>query len=412
MVLFSGNGKVNKLFAIIFVGSVLTALNTMADITLFNNLSGISLISERTYNEKDSTKADKSHLQKQLDRIDSQMENVIKKAPLPVVSYSSTTQWLFGLTKINAFRMGAKTQNDTCVQPSHITGLVYFTQEKQFKFVVTSNLMFAQNKYESFTQFMIINFPALYFGTGNNTKSEESCILDSRNINFLQSFKYNFNEKWYFGIKYNSNNYHKIDTLGNCDAVDIDLTNLPDNQGLQSGLGFSLSRDSRDNRFNAYKGSYIFVEYMAYADWFGSDFNYESIILDVRKYLKPLKWLIVAGQFYAVSKKGDVPIQSLALMGGDKRMRGIYLGRYRDKTMMEGQLELRFPLFWIVGGAVFGGIGEVAPDFFSYTIRGLKYTFGMGLRMMVNKDTRTNMRFDLGFHQNRAQFFFTFSESF
>ena len=38
-----------------------------------------------------------------LDRISAKMEKFIKYSPLPMVSYSSETNWLFGLTKINAF---------------------------------------------------------------------------------------------------------------------------------------------------------------------------------------------------------------------------------------------------------------------------------------------------------------------
>lgn len=93
-------------------------------------------------------------------------------------------------------------------------------------------------------------------------------------------------------------------------------------------------------------------------------------------------------------------------------MRGIYIGRFRDKTMIEGQVEMRFPIYWIFGGVVFTCLGEVAPGFQDYTMNGVKWTYGGGIRMNVNSATRTNIRFDVGVFQNQALFFFTFSEAF
>ena len=346
-----------------------------------------------------------------MDKINKKMEHILKVFPLPVISYSTTTEWLFGLTKINTFRI-AKDQADTTIQPSSITALAYLTQMEQYKFVITSNLMFGKNKYESFTQFLLINFPILYFGIGNNTNADINCVLDSRNIGFTQKFKYNFSEKWYVGAQYKFDYYTKIDTIGECSLCNEDVTNLPDNEGIQSGFGLSISRESRDNRFNAQRGSYMNLEFMTYVNWLGSNFSYRTFTLDLRKYITPVKWLTIAGQFYAEAKFGEVPVQSLALMGGPDRMRGIYYGRFRDKTIMETQLELRFPIVWLIGGTVFTGLGHVAPDISKYSLQGIKWTYGVGLRMMVSQATRTNMRFDLGFYDGRSQFFFTFSEAF
>ena len=346
-----------------------------------------------------------------MDKINKKMEYILKVFPLPVVSYSSTTDWLLGLTKINTFRMGTD-QNDTTIQPSHISALAYYTFNNQYKFVVTSNLMFGENKYQSFSQFLILNFPTLYFGVGNNTNADINCVLATRQISFDQEFKYNFSEKWYVGAKYSFSYYTKIDTVGECSLCKEDVTNLTDNEGIQSGIGLSISRETRDNRFNARKGSFMEFEFTTNVNWLGSNFAYRTLSLDLRKYVTPVKWLTIAGQFYSEAKFGDVPIQSLAMLGGSNRMRGIYIGRFRDMTKIETQLELRFPIVWLIGGTVFTGFGEVAPEISKYSLQGIKWTYGLGLRMSVSEATRTNMRFDLGFYDGRSQFFFTFSEAF
>lgn len=122
--------------------------------------------------------------------------------------------------------------------------------------------------------------------------------------------------------------------------------------------------------------------------------------------------MTIAAQIYTEGRFGDVPVQSLALMGGDNRMRGIYLGRYRDHTIIDGQVELRFHLVWILGATVFGGLGEVAPDYGSYTFDGIRWSGGGGLRLMVDSKNKTNLRFDVGVSKDRVLFFFTFLEAF
>ena len=362
----------------------------------------------------DSINSDTTSTKSKLDRFNKKMERIVKYWPLPMASYSSETDWLIGLTKINSFRMGTHDQNDTTIQPSEVTALAYFTLNKQYKVLATSNLMFGQNKYESYTQVGFVDFPNFYYGVGNNTQFNDECLVEVEHILFEQSLGYKINKRWYIGIKYHYVNYLKVDTLvkGDEHCNQEIVEGLDKNEGVQSGLGVKVSRETRDNRFNARKGSYLYLEYMNYGKWIGSKFNYHSLILDYRKFLTPLKWLTIAGQFYAEAKFGDIPVQSLSLMGGDNRMRGIYIGRFRDKTMIEGQVEARFPIYWIFGGTVFTSLGEVAPQLSSYTLQGIKWTYGFGLRLSVNEATRSNIRFDIGFFENKPLFFFTFSEAF
>ncbi len=347
-----------------------------------------------------------------LDHFNKKMEKLVRIFPLPMVSYSSETDWLIGLTKINSFRIGVEDQFDNSIQPSQITALAYFTLNKQYKAVLTSDLMFGENKYESFTQFMFVDFPNYYFGVGDYTELDDMCWVETENLSFEQAFGYKLNRAWYVGLKYHYNNYFKVDSVPDTEACTFDFSELQENEGLQSGVGFKISRETRDNRLNAKEGSLVFFEFMNYGKWIGSKFAYNSVLFDFRKYITPIEWLTIAGQFYAEAKFGNVPVQSLALMGGDNRMRGIYIGRFRDKTMIEGQVELRIPIYWIFSGTVFSGLGEVAPNLGDYTMKGVKWTYGFGLRLSVNEATRTNIRFDIGFFEHHPLFFFTFSEAF
>ena len=398
----------NITFFILFSLATFHATANTGEKVLYGNLSDYTL-------KKDTLKTDNDTVtfKDKLDRFNAFMEKVIVYSPLPMISYSTETNWLFGLTKINAFRMGTKNQNDTTIQPSHITGLGYYTLNKQYKIAITANLMFGQNKYESFTQFLYINFPNLYFGVGNDNDIDRRCVVLTRNLAIEQMMGYRFAKNWYVGLKYDYNNYFKVDTV-HFEGIPCD-ENIPDltvNEGTQSGIGIRVDRETRDNRFNAKRGSYLFFEYQNFGKWIGSKFNYHSIIVEYRKYVTPLKWLTIAGQAYSEFKLGDVPVQSLAFMGGDNRMRGIYSGMFRDHTMIESQVEFRVPIYWIFGAVAFAGLGEVGPTLKSYTWEGIKFAYGAGLRLSVNEATRTNIRFDIGFYKVKPLFFFTFSEAF
>jgi len=382
---------------------------------LYSKAIAIDRFSADKLLENDTVKlqgVDTTSFKYKLDKFNNTMEKIVKYSPLPVISYSTETDWLLGLTKINSFRIGAKSQTDITIQPSTITALAYFTLKNQYKFALTAKLMFDDNKYKSFTEILFINFPEYYFGIGNETIQSDSCLVVTKNFSFTQSFSYQLTKHWYIGAKYIFKNYSKVDTVGSDNNCNLDISDLSTNEGVQSGFGFQIAHERRDNRFNAKRGSYAYFEYLNYGELIGSDFTYSSIILEYRKYITPLKWLTLAGQIYTEGKFGNVPIQSLALMGGDNMMRGIYNGRFRDHTMITSQFEARIPLFWIIGGVVFTGLGEVAPKYGDYNLQGIKWTYGAGLRLMVDQSTRVNMRFDMGFFDGNSLFFFTFSEAF
>jgi len=370
-------------------------------------------ISFNSFSQSDTSqvqKSDSTGFKSKLDKINATMEKVVKYSPLPIISYSTETDWMFGLTKYNGFRIGSHGVPDTTIQPSQITSLAYFTLNHQYKIGTEIDLMFGHNKYKSHTQVYYLDFPDYYYGVGDNTDFDNERLVNSRNLDISTGFEYNITTQYYIGFYYNYNNFFMLDYQDTLDYPDkIDL--VP-HKGLQSGVGINFARETRDNRFNASKGSYLFIKYMNYGKWIGSKFNYNLILIDYRKYFTPVNFLTIATQIYTEGRFGDVPIQSLALMGGDNRMRGVYLGRYRDHTLIDGQLELRFPIVWIIGGTLFGGLGEVAPDYGKYTFDGIHWSGGAGLRLMVDSNSKTNLRFDVGFSQDRMLFFFTFLEAF
>lgn len=53
------------------------------------------------------------------------------------------------------------------------------------------------------------------------------------------------------------------------------------------------------------------------------------------------------------------PFNALSLLGGSRRLRGYYEGRYRDQNSALVQAELRVDVFKRLGAVVFGGVGAL-----------------------------------------------------
>ena len=96
---------------------------------------------------------------------------------------------------------------------------------------------------------------------------------------------------------------------------------------------------------------------------------------------------------------GEVPFQQLALIGGPRRMRGFFEGRFRDKSLWILQAEYRRVIKGIFGMAVFGGMGNVAPQASKLFREKVHLAYGLGLRIRLSKQDKINLRIDVGWNE-------------
>jgi outer membrane protein assembly factor BamA len=383
--------------------------------TFFLTLIVLLLFNTRSFAQdepSDTTKQDSSGMMNKLNNFNSFMEKFIVYFPVPIFSVSQETGQLFGLTKFNDFKIGVTTKNDTLTQPSTVSGLVYFTQKRQFKVNIESDIMFKDNMHNASSRITFFSFPLLLFGVGNDTKKENAVTVLYENIEFEGGYKYKLRKKLYLGFNYKYLNSLKVEYSDSTENIpDFDIEQF---KGLRSGIGFSATWEGRDNRLNAFKGFYINLNYDFFESWLGSDFEYDYLLVDLRKYytlIGPNK-LILAGQFVGEFANSGTPVQALSALGGPKGMRGFYFGRYRDLTNMSGTVEVRFPIFWIIGGVGFVSAGQVARSLKYYSFDRMHYSYGGGIRLMVSSKNRVNLRLDVGFSKDNSTFTLGFTETF
>lgn len=185
--------------------------------------------------------------------------------------------------------------------------------------------------------------------------------------------------------------------------------------------GLFAQYDSRDVTFNASKGVFLKAEAKWYPSWLGNTGrNFGRFTLTFDTYQKLWKGAVLAYDLFADFTAGTPSWHMYAKMGGMERMRGYYEGRYRDKRLVETQIELRQKIYrrhgivgWIGGGQVWG------TDKFRW--KNTLYSFGCGYRFEFKN--RMNIRLDYGWgvygNQNlpwdrkrSSAFLFTASEAF
>ena len=69
-------------------------------------------------------------------------------------------------------------------------------------------------------------------------------------------------------------------------------------------------------------------------------------------------------------------------------------------------------LAWRFGAAVFGGVGEVAPDGSSFNTNDLLPSGGCGLRFSLSKQRKINLRLDAAYSKTGASWSMGLAEAF
>jgi hypothetical protein len=188
-----------------------------------------------------------------------------------------------------------------------------------------------------------------------------------------------------------------------------------------SGAGVGFRYDTRDNGINPDGGALASATYRAFFDKFlGGDSTWQELALDVRTYRKitPDARQKLAFWFLGdVVTGGTAPFLDLPAIGADGRSaRGYGEGRYRGEHLLYWEAEYRATLTGngLLGMVVFAnattiGSAETGERLFQSFAPGA----GVGLRVLLNKRSRTNLCADWGWgKQGSRGFYLSIQEAF
>lgn len=175
--------------------------------------------------------------------------------------------------------------------------------------------------------------------------------------------------------------------------------------------GLSFTYDSRDFMLNASKGVFVQIDQTFTPRCFGNGkYNFSTTEATFATYGKLWKGAILAGELHGQFNYGHVPWSQLATVGSNDRMRGYYEGRYNDKNVIEGQVELRQHIKGRNGVVAWVALANAFPDFKNIAWRYTLPNVGVGYRWEFKK--RINIRVDYGFTRNGGGFIFNINEAF
>ncbi|HUK35650.1 MAG TPA: BamA/TamA family outer membrane protein, partial [Vicinamibacterales bacterium] len=173
-----------------------------------------------------------------------------------------------------------------------------------------------------------------------------------------------------------------------------------------SGTTASLMFDTRDNAINAQRGWLLSATYRTFFDGFlGGDSSWQEAYFDIRTFRKLTSdgrrrlafWVL--GDFVT---GGSVPYFDLPEISGDaygRSARGYTEGRYRGDSLVYGEIEFRDT---VTRNGLLGYVAFVNTTTISggtsdtHLFESYAPAAGAGLRVLLNKKSRTNLCVDYG----------------
>ncbi|HBK88587.1 MAG: BamA/TamA family outer membrane protein [Cyclobacteriaceae bacterium] len=327
----------------------------------------------------------------------------------PVVYRSPETGMAYGVLALGLFKMiGVR---DSLTRTSNLEVPIIVTSQKQFVADIIYNLI--TNKERFFIRGMnqYNNFSEFYYGIGNNTTASDRTFVKYLSIRTNHRVVARLTRRHFAGLQYQ---YYNVSHTSFSDTVHIQPMHerLGYSGFITSGLGLVYLYDSRNNVINSSRGSYLEVSSLVSDPSLGSQYQFNNITIDARKFVPMPHGRVLAFQALLNHNQGDVPWRQMAAMGGFSMMRGYYLGRHRDKNYVAFQAEYRVPIYKFFGMAFFGSTGMVAPQLEKISPAQFKVAGGAGFRFQVDKKERVNIRFDMGFGSGQTGYYLTIGEAF
>lgn len=177
-----------------------------------------------------------------------------------------------------------------------------------------------------------------------------------------------------------------------------------------AGIGPTLQVDMRDNSSNASRGWFLRLDNVFFPRHV-NNYAFSRTDFVVSAYHPLWRGAVGCFEVHSLFNYGDnVPWTMLAQVAENgSRMRGYYEGRYTDRNIIEGQVELRQHVWKNFGVVAFAGAANVFPYFTHFQWRHTLPNFGAGIRYRFKG---TVLRLDFGFTQNNPGFVFNVNEAF
>ena len=382
----------------LFVPVFLSAQNTWRYVPT-DSLTDLSDIINQIFNKnllKDTTVQTRKHIQ---------------VGVLPAVGYTLQTGFAVVVSaNVVIYKINP---NDSSLPSTIITSISY-TQKNQVVLPFQANLYFNNNKTILVSDFRYLKYPSYTYGLGINTSPADQTTLDYQYFKFHQSVLFEVHPHIFIGGGYALDYFWDISEVNPKPGITTDY----EKYGLyptsfSSGLLLNAVRDTRDNPINPYRGNYTNILFTPHFQFMGSDSKWTSLVAEWRGYYRfPQRSnnILAFWSYNWLTLTGTPPYLMLPSTAWDKTFntgRGYIQGRFRSNNMLDAEAEYRVQLTrnGLIGMVAFANF-ESFSKINTWDFNGVAPAGGIGLRVKLNKYSRTNIAIDYGWGRQGSQGFF------
>jgi len=281
--------------------------------------------------------------------------------------------------------------------PNAIKTVVSYGSDSEFSFGLGTSRYFSNQHYIASGSFTTGKYPStLYYPISGSPDEKKSESYLSYNNYFSIGLGVKKFKEFYFGPTYTFA-YYKIVEKEEGGILDNNEITGSKNT-IASGIGFTISREKRENSYYPSKGYYLSLNNYFYPKFLGSNTIYDTTALTFKYFHKLFYNVIFGYQIYTRAIFGNAPFQKLSKLGGSGILRGYSSAKYSDRRYFATQVEIRYPVFWRVSGTAFVGTAQITNSFLNYFDYPWKLAGGVGFRFRLDKKQNINFRLDFAWN--------------
>lgn len=320
-------------------------------------------------------------------------------------------------------------------------GIIY-TLKKQWMINVKNNILLKNNRIFLSGDYRLYIFSQPNYGLGTDIipprrDRDPSFSIDSiaqsmdyNYFKFHQTASFEVRKNFYVGGGVNIDWYTNINDK-ELDVANGNLTyhyNYSKQHGFNNleyfltGVSFNMVYDSRDNQVNSNRGWFANVNYRFNPVLFDNQ-QYSNVLYTEFRQFIPLsrkndRYILGIWAYGQFVTRGKVPYLNLPAIGWDQRSRsgeGYTQGLFRGDGLIYLSTELRFPITCnqMISGTVFTNFVTASNnDANTSLFHAIQPAAGIGLRILIDKKTRTNLIVDYAWGNSSKGFYLNAGETF
>ena len=339
-------------------------------------------------------------------RLDStgKRNNKVHFSGSPSIEFSAST----GLAVLAIGNFAYYSKVDTITNISAFLVGVGYTAKHQFYIPIQSSLWTTYNRFNLLGDWRFDRFPLDTYGFGGHSKLSEGYTVVDNRVRFYEfSLKHIFKSFYMgFGVQFDYHwNIHELLDSATRKPTDFEIYGYHTTSN-STGLAVDLLYDTRKNSINpeagAFYGNLVFRQNFSLL---GSNSNWNSVLLDLRKYIQlPFHEILALWSYNNFTLIGNPPYLDLPGTANDtygNTGRGYVINRFIGKKMLYLEAEIRYRITrnGLIGGVFFAN-AQSQSELKSNQFEVISPGYGGGIRIKFNKLSKTNICLDYGIGSN------------